>query len=103
MFGLRVVTRLEETEPTTCRTWLLQALQELDDEGYISIKPGYKMEDLENEATDKAYSVTAWPARRAGFKASAIKRRSPSPSARHLYRQMRTVRAPPSINNTRST
>jgi len=41
----------------TCRTWLLRALQELDDEGYVSIKPGYRVEDLEDEATAAATNI----------------------------------------------
>lgn len=39
------------------RTWLLRALQELDDEGYISIKQRYTVEDLEEEAKQIAGSV----------------------------------------------
>lgn len=38
----------------TCRTWLLRAVHELDSEGYISLKPGTKIEQLEAEAKRKA-------------------------------------------------
>lgn len=53
---------MEYTErfgPITCRTWLLRALQELDDEGYISIKPGYSVEDIKEEAKDAASDIMA--------------------------------------------
>lgn len=46
---------LEETErfkPLTCRTWLLQAVYELDNEGYIAVKPGTRVEDIEAEAKE---------------------------------------------------
>lgn len=54
--------KMEYTErfgPITCRTWLLRALQELDDEGYISIKPGYSVEDIKEEAKDAASDIMA--------------------------------------------
>ncbi|KAJ6787641.1 hypothetical protein PWT90_06627 [Aphanocladium album] len=35
----------------TCRTWVMLALYELDQHGYISIMPGYTIEDVEAEAT----------------------------------------------------
>lgn len=38
----------------TCRTWVLQALYELDNEGYISVRPGYSIRDLEQEALSLA-------------------------------------------------
>lgn len=44
---------IEENErfgALTCRTWLLEAVAELDDEGYISIKPGATIEQIETEA-----------------------------------------------------
>ncbi|KAM3463665.1 hypothetical protein MY5147_005547 [Beauveria neobassiana] len=37
-----------------CRTWLLQVLYELDNEGYISVLPGYSIHDLAEEATSLA-------------------------------------------------
>ncbi|OAA57235.1 hypothetical protein ISF_07156 [Cordyceps fumosorosea ARSEF 2679] len=40
--------------PLTCRTWLLRALSELDDEGYISIKPSATVEEVEAEAFELA-------------------------------------------------
>lgn len=38
----------------TCRTWVLRAIYELDTEGYISLKPGATVEELEAEAKGKA-------------------------------------------------
>lgn len=49
----RPVVRLEDTDRfgrLSCRTWLLQVLYELDDEGYISVRPGYSIRDVEQEA-----------------------------------------------------
>lgn len=34
----------------SCQAWLLQVLYELDNEGYISVSPGYSIKDLEQEA-----------------------------------------------------
>lgn len=36
----------------TCRVWIKEALQELDDEGYIKLKA--KVNDIEEEAVDEA-------------------------------------------------
>lgn len=33
-----------------CQTWLLQVLYELDNEGHISVSPGYSVRDIEQEA-----------------------------------------------------
>ncbi|KAK8147490.1 hypothetical protein G3M48_001532 [Beauveria asiatica] len=43
----------------TCRTWLLRTLSELDDEGYISIRPAATVEEVEQEALSLAGSNTA--------------------------------------------
>lgn len=43
----------------TCRTWLLRALDELDNEGYISISGGSTVEDIENEAKESATNSVA--------------------------------------------
>ncbi|OBT51282.1 hypothetical protein VE04_07259 [Pseudogymnoascus sp. 24MN13] len=48
---------LEETtrfRPLTCRTWLLRAVHDLDTEGFISLKLGTTVENLEAEAQGKA-------------------------------------------------
>lgn len=48
---------LEDTQrfgTLTCRTWLLRAVDELDSEGYISLKHGSRVEDVEHEAKDAA-------------------------------------------------
>ncbi|XWW98009.1 hypothetical protein V2A60_006005 [Cordyceps javanica] len=53
----RPVIKLEDTErfgPLDCRSWLLQALYELDNEGYISVLPGYSIEDVAEEASSLA-------------------------------------------------
>lgn len=53
----RPVVRLEDTPRfgrLTCRTWLLQALYELDNEGYISVLPGYAVHDVAEEAASLA-------------------------------------------------
>ncbi|KAJ3498812.1 hypothetical protein NLG97_g820 [Lecanicillium saksenae] len=52
-FDSRPAVRLEDTEHfgrLNCRTWLLQVLYELDNEGYISVRPGYSIRDVEQEA-----------------------------------------------------
>ncbi|KAJ6784053.1 hypothetical protein PWT90_00340 [Aphanocladium album] len=49
----RPVVKLEDNERfgrLSCRTWLLQVLYELDNEGYISVRPGYSIRDVEQEA-----------------------------------------------------
>ncbi|EGX94378.1 hypothetical protein CCM_02649 [Cordyceps militaris CM01] len=38
----------------TCRTWVMQALYQLDQSGYISIMPGYTVQDIEFEADRSA-------------------------------------------------
>ena len=48
---------LEDTErwgQLTCRTWLLRVLEELDAEGWISVRVGSTVEDVEAEAKDGA-------------------------------------------------
>ncbi|KFZ09809.1 hypothetical protein V501_05475 [Pseudogymnoascus sp. VKM F-4519 (FW-2642)] len=40
--------------PLTCRTWLLRAVNDLDNEGFISLKVGTTVENLETEAEGKA-------------------------------------------------
>lgn len=53
----RPAVQLQDTEqfgPLTCRTWLLQALYELDNEGYISVLPGYSVKDVGEEAASLA-------------------------------------------------
>ncbi|KAM3522707.1 hypothetical protein NHJ13051_005498 [Beauveria bassiana] len=49
----------ERWGPLTCRTWLLRTLSELDDEGYISIKPAATVEEVEEEALSLAGSNAA--------------------------------------------
>lgn len=34
----------------TCRTWILRVLDELDSEGYVSLRPGITFRDIEMEA-----------------------------------------------------
>ncbi|KAJ4149968.1 hypothetical protein LMH87_010740 [Akanthomyces muscarius] len=53
----RPAVKLQDTEqfgPLTCRTWLLQAPYELDNEGYISVLPGYSVKDVGEEASSLA-------------------------------------------------
>ncbi|KFY92317.1 hypothetical protein V498_05040 [Pseudogymnoascus sp. VKM F-4517 (FW-2822)] len=48
---------LEDTErwgELTCRTWVLRVLEELDAEGWISVRVGSTVEDVEMEAKDGA-------------------------------------------------
>ncbi|OBT43060.1 hypothetical protein VE00_05505 [Pseudogymnoascus sp. WSF 3629] len=48
---------LEDTErwgKLTCRTWVLRVLEELDAEGWISVRVGSTVEDVEAEAKDGA-------------------------------------------------
>ncbi|OAA57276.1 Beta-lactamase/transpeptidase-like protein [Cordyceps fumosorosea ARSEF 2679] len=55
--GRPPVVRLEDTPrfgQLSCRTWVLQALYELDNEGYISVLPGYLVEDVAEEAASLA-------------------------------------------------
>lgn len=56
-FDSRPAVRLQDTAqfgPLNCRTWLLQVLYELDNEGYISVLPGYSIQDVGEEAASLA-------------------------------------------------
>ncbi|OAQ96044.1 hypothetical protein LLEC1_02747 [Akanthomyces lecanii] len=53
----RPAAKLQDTEqfgPLTCRSWLLQALYELDNEGYVSVLPGCSATDVGKEASSLA-------------------------------------------------
>ncbi|RMD43095.1 hypothetical protein DV735_g2000, partial [Chaetothyriales sp. CBS 134920] len=48
------VTTSSRYGPITCRVWVKEALHELDDEGYIAIKPEHTVDDIELEAVQLA-------------------------------------------------
>ncbi|OBT62574.1 hypothetical protein VE03_07399 [Pseudogymnoascus sp. 23342-1-I1] len=53
---------LEETErwgELTCRTWVLRVLEELDAEGWISVRVGSTVEDVEVEVKDGGAAAAA--------------------------------------------
>ncbi|KFY12416.1 hypothetical protein V492_03886, partial [Pseudogymnoascus sp. VKM F-4246] len=53
---------LEDTErwsELTCRSWVLRVLEELDAEGWISVRVGSTVEDVEAEAKDGAAAAAA--------------------------------------------
>ncbi|KFX97170.1 hypothetical protein O988_04999 [Pseudogymnoascus sp. VKM F-3808] len=53
---------LEDTQrygAFTCRTWLLRAIDELNDEGHISLKLGTTSQHIEQEASLKAANAAA--------------------------------------------
>lgn len=56
------VILLEDTErwgELMCRTWVLRVLEELDAEGWISVRVGSTVEDVEAEAKDGTAAAAA--------------------------------------------